>query len=97
MVLPGMLVDQEQKARMQVLAGIRKNLESQLKPLNDNSNEEELKKYCEFAELINSTIRLEQAEKRFGVNQKIAIFSVVASIFTSGIVALIAQYLIKSL
>ena len=37
MVLPGMLVDQEQKARMQVLAGIRKNLESQLKPLKKNS------------------------------------------------------------
>ena len=97
MTLPKTFVDQEQKARMQVLADIRKNLESQLKPLKDNPSDEEIKKYCDLTGLINSTIRLEQAEKRFGVNQKIAIFSVVASIFTSGIVALITQYLIKSL
>jgi hypothetical protein len=42
---------------------------------------------------MNAAIRLEQAEKRMDVNQKIAIYSIIASVFTSGVTTILVQHL----
>lgn len=86
--------------RLRILASIRKNLESQLPNLKDDKDSKTLDTYCKLAELINSTIRLEQAEKRFGVSQNVAIIGAISTVLvsilsSSGIVLLIQHFIAK--
>lgn len=86
--------------RLQILASIRNDLVNQLPNLKDDKDSESLKKYCDLAELINSTIRLEQAEKRFWVSQNVAIIGAISTVLvsilsSSGIVLLVQHFIAK--
>jgi len=84
---------ERQKKREQILEDIQNKLDEQIKKFQQHSDENSQKNFCKLIELMNAAIRLEQAEKRFGVNLKIAIFSVIAPIITSSITTIIVQRL----
>ena len=86
----------EKSSRVKILESIHIDLVNKLQKLKDENSPEALKNYRGLVELINSTIRLEQAEKRFGVNLKIALLSVISSVLTSSIITILVQHLIRS-
>ena len=75
---------------------IQARLESQIKIIQQSSDEKAQKNFCKLVELMNAAIRLEQAEKRMDVNLKIAIYSVIASIFASGVTTIFVQHLMHT-
>ena len=83
------------KKREKILEKIQNRLDAQIDTLCA-SNESDSKNFNKLIELLNATIRLEQAEKRFSVNGRIAIFSAVTSIFTSSFFALFVKYITNS-
>jgi hypothetical protein len=72
---------------------IQKRLDCQIEIIQQSSDEKAQKNFCKLVELMNAAIRLEQAEKRMDVNQKIAIYSIIASVFTSGVTTILVQHL----
>ncbi|WP_407456012.1 hypothetical protein [Fibrobacter sp.] len=80
--------------REDFLKCIQERLDNQIKVIQQTSDERAQKNFCKLVELMNAAIRLEQAEKRMDVNQKIAIYSIIASVFTSGVTTILVQLLI---
>ncbi|SHK53923.1 hypothetical protein SAMN05720469_10946 [Fibrobacter intestinalis] len=90
-----MFKKKQQQKREEILEKIQNKLDEQINSLC-SSNNVEPKNFNKLIELLNATIRLEQAEKRFGVNSKIAILSAVTSILTSSFFALFVKYITNS-
>lgn len=90
-----MFKKKQQQKREEILEKIQNKLDEQINSLC-LSNNVEPKNFNKLIELLNATIRLEQAEKRFGVNSKIAILSAVTSILTSSFFALFVKYITNS-
>lgn len=90
-----MFKKKQQQKREEILEKIQNKLDEQINSLC-SSNNVEPKNFNKLIELLNATIRLEQAEKRFGVNSKIAILSAVTFILTSSFFALFVKYITNS-
>lgn len=87
---------ERQQRRINALDTLQDKIEILLKSTNEkNLNEAYIKNCSKLIELMNASIRLEQAEERFVVNQKSAILGLFASIFASGgIAALLINHFI---
>ena len=81
------------KSMEMIIANVQKKISDQLEELCKKCDSTEIsqKDFCKLIELMNATIRLEQAEKRFSVNFKIAVLSFITSIVTSGAVSILLR------
>ena len=76
--------NKEKKDRLKILSQMRETLYQNLEQIESSDKEKKFNMQLKFVERINAIIRLEQAEKRFDINMKLALLSLVTSILSAG-------------